>query len=52
MKFAISEYNNPFILDLAKQNNLNIHYIKELQALKARKIEILITNYETNNLFS
>jgi DNA adenine methylase len=48
-KFAISEFDNPFILDLAKQHNLNVIKIGERQAMKARKTEILITNYKTQN---
>jgi DNA adenine methylase len=48
-KFAISEFNNPFVLDLAKQHNLNVIKIGERQAMKARKTEILITNYKLNN---
>lgn len=51
IRFAISEFNNPFILDLAKKYNLNIIPICERQTLKNRNIEILITNYEKNTLF-
>ena len=45
-KFAYSEFNNPFILDQAKQRNLNINIIGERQNLKNRRVEILVTNYE------
>ncbi len=45
-KFAYSEFNNPFILDQAKQRNLNIIYIGERQNLKNRRTEILVTNYQ------
>jgi len=46
-KFAMSEFDNPFILEQAKQRNLNIIEIGERQNLKNRRTEILITNYET-----
>lgn len=45
-KFAMSEFDNPFILDQAKQRNLNVITIGERQNLKNRRTEILITNYE------
>ncbi len=45
-KFAYSEFNNPFILEQAKQRNLNINIIGERQNLKNRRVEVLITNYE------
>jgi DNA adenine methylase len=49
-KFAYSEFNNPFILQQAKERNLNVHIIGERQNLKNRRTEILITNYENNQL--
>jgi DNA adenine methylase len=53
VNFAISEFNHPFILEQAKQRNLNIIVIGERQNLKNRRTEILITNYEkTPTLFS
>jgi len=45
-KYAMSEFDNPFILDQAKQRNLNIIIIGERQNLKNRRTEILITNYD------
>ena len=45
-KFAMSEFDNPFILQQAKDRNLNIHIIGERQNLKNRRTEILITNYQ------
>ncbi len=45
-KFAVSEFDNPFILQQAKERNLNIHIIGERQNLKNRRTEILITNYQ------
>ena len=45
-KFAMSEFNHPFILEQAKERGLNIIIIGERQNLKNRRTEILITNYE------
>lgn len=44
--YAISEFNHPFILEQAKQRNLNIIDLGERQTMKNRNTEILITNYE------
>lgn len=52
VKFAISEFNHPFILETAKKHNLNIIEIGERHNLGNRKTEILITNYECEDLFS
>jgi DNA adenine methylase len=45
-KWAMSEFNHPFILEQAKQRGLNIIEIGERQNLKNRRLEILITNYQ------
>lgn len=45
--FAISEFNHPFILEQAKQRNLNIINLGERRSINNRNTEILITNYET-----
>ena len=45
-KFAISEFDNEFVIEEAKKRNLNIIYIGERQNLKNRRTEILITNYK------
>lgn len=42
---AMSEFDNPFILQQAKERNLNVHIIGERKNLKNRRTEILITNY-------
>jgi len=42
-KFAYSEFDHPFILQQAKERNLNVHIIGERQNLKNRSIEILVT---------
>lgn len=44
-KWAMSEFDNPFILEQAKQRKLNVHIIGERQNMKNRRKEILITNY-------
>ncbi len=49
-KWAMSEFNNPFILDQAEQRGLYVHIIGERQNLKNRRTEILVTNYVTNQL--
>ncbi len=50
IKFAISEFDNPFILEQAKKRNLYVHIIGERRNLKNRRTEILITNYKKNQL--
>ena len=52
-KFAISEFDNEFVIETAKTNGLNIIVIGERQNLKNRRTEILITNYQVApDLFS
>lgn len=46
VKFAISEFNNPTILELAEKHQLNVVIIGERQNLKNRRTEILVTNYQ------
>ena len=45
VKFAMSEFDNDFIISQAKERNLNIIEIGERQNVKNRRTEILITNY-------
>ena len=45
-RFAVSEFDNEFILLQAKNRGLNIITIGERNNLKNRRTEILITNYE------
>ncbi len=45
-KFAMSEFDNDFIIQEANKRALNIITIGERQNLKNRRTEILITNYE------
>ena len=47
IRFAVSEFDNPTILDLAKKHKLNVNIIGERRALTGKRTEILITNYET-----
>jgi len=47
-KFAMSEFDNDFILNQAKERGLNVIIIGERQNLKNRRTEILITNYAQN----
>lgn len=44
-KFAISEFDNSIILDLAKSHNLEVVRVGERQNLKNKRTEILIINY-------
>lgn len=45
-KFAISEFNHPFILEQAKLHNLNVVLLGERKNIKNVRIEVLVTNYE------
>lgn len=47
-KWAMSEFEQPFIIDQAKKRKLNIIEIGERRTIKNRRTEILITNYENN----
>lgn len=49
-KFAMSEFDHPFILEQAKKRDLNVIIIGERQNLKNRRTEILVTNYENKQL--
>lgn len=50
IKCAMSEFNHPWILKEAKKRKFNIITIGERSNIKNRKIEVLITNYKTNQL--
>jgi len=45
-KFAMSEFDHPFIIEQAKERRLNIIYIRERTNLKNKRTEILVTNYQ------
>jgi DNA adenine methylase len=51
IKWAMSEFDNPFILNQAKERNLNVIIIGEKKNIRNRRVEILITNYKTNQGF-
>jgi DNA adenine methylase len=45
IRFALSEFDNPFVLGLAEKHGLHVTELGERQNLKNRRTEILITNY-------
>lgn len=45
VKWAMSEFDHPYILEKAVENKLHVFEIGERQALKGRRMEILICNY-------
>lgn len=50
-KWAMSEFNNDFILKQAKERNLNVLLVGDRNNLKNRRTEILITNYKLQSGF-
>jgi DNA adenine methylase len=44
-KFAISEFDHPRVIELARQYDLNVIEIGERHNLKNRRMEILVVNY-------
>jgi len=46
IRFAVSEFDNPFIDNLVESYSLNIFDLGERQNMKNRKKEVLITNYK------
>ena len=49
IRFAMSEFDNPKVIAMAENYNLNINVICERKNLKNRRTEILITNYKNEN---
>ena len=49
INFAMSEFDHPFILSMAKKHELNVIEIGERQNIKNRRLEILVTNYKNQN---
>ncbi len=47
-RFAMSEFDHPFILEQAEKRNLNVIIIGERKNLKNRRTEILVTNYKNH----
>ena len=50
IRFAISEFDSPMVLDLANNYKLNIITIGERRNLKNLRTEILITNYQRRQM--
>lgn len=50
IKCAMSEFDHEAILDFSSDYNMNVIYLKNRQNIKNKKNEILITNYESNQL--
>ena len=48
-KFAVSEFDNPDVIEITKSRNLNIIEIGERKNLKNRRTELLITNYNVTS---
>lgn len=48
IKSAMSEFSHPFVIKEAKRRDLRIITIGERSNIKNKKIEILITNYDSN----
>lgn len=46
VKFAISEFDNDFVISEAKSRRLNVIEIGERRNIGNRRVEILITNYD------
>jgi len=51
IKWAMSEFNNPFILKQAEERNLNVIIIGERKNIRNKRVEVLITNYKTSQGF-
>jgi DNA adenine methylase len=51
VKWAMSEFNSPFILKQAEKRNLHVLRIGERKNLKNKRIEILVTNYKNTKTF-
>lgn len=49
-KWAMSEFDHPFILKQAEERGLNVHIIGERTNLMNKRTEILVTNYQNNQL--
>lgn len=52
IRFALSEFDHPSVLELAKHHNLEVITIGERQNMKNRRAEILVVNYESPALYS
>lgn len=52
IRFALSEFDHPSVLELAKHHNLEVITIGERQNMKNRRTEILVVNYQSPALYS
>lgn len=50
IRSALSEFNHPKVIELAKKHDFNVIFIGERHAMKCRKTEVLITNYKPSQL--
>lgn len=50
VRFAMSEFDHPFILEQAKERGLNLIIIGERMNIKNVRTEVLVTNYENNQI--
>lgn len=50
IRFAMSEFDHPFIIDQAKKRKLNVINVGERRNINNRRMELLITNYRPQNL--
>ena len=50
IKWGMSEFYSPFILNQVKQRGLNLHYVKTRANLRSAKTEIYICNYQVDQL--
>lgn len=50
VRFSVSEFKNPIVLELAKKHGLKVTGICERRTLHSRNTEILITNYDTHEI--
>lgn len=48
IKCALSEFDHPYILDLAKKHKFEVNVLKTRQNIKNIRTEIIITNYSPN----
>lgn len=46
LRFAVSEFDSPEILDFAREFGLRVHHLGERRNIGNRRTELLITNYE------
>ena len=44
-KYAVSEFDNPVVMDMAVSRGLQVHVVGERVNMKNRRVEILVTNY-------